>query len=87
MWLIILLESSAIKSQFRDKLPDNAVYSKCYSIQFSKDSSGGGLPTEHFAPVMVHITSVNYKVDFPQDTFLRYHVFWYCGSFFSRLLY
>lgn len=82
MWLIILLESSAIKSQFRDKLPDNAVYSKCYSIQFTKDSSGGGLPTEYFAPVMVHITSVNYKVDFPQDASLRYHVFWYRGSFF-----
>lgn len=41
MWFIILLESSAIKFQFRDKLPDNAVYSKCYSIQFTKDSSGG----------------------------------------------
>lgn len=74
MWFIILLESSAIKSQFRDKLPDNAVYSKCYSIQFTKDSSGGELPTEYFAPVMVHITSVNYTVDFPQDASLRYFV-------------
>lgn len=83
MWFIILLESSAIKSQFRDKLPDNAVYSKCYSIQFTKDSSGGELPTEYFAPVMVHITSVNYTVDFPQDASLRYHVFCSPSSFFS----
>lgn len=44
MLFIILLGSGAIKSQFRDKLPDNAVYSKCYSIQFTKGRSGGGLP-------------------------------------------
>lgn len=74
MWFIILLESSAIKSQFRDKLPDNAVYSKCYSIQFTKDGSGGGLTTEYFAPFMVHITSSNYTVNFPQEASLRYHV-------------
>lgn len=79
MWFIILLESSAIKTQFRDKLPDNAVYSKCYSIQFTKDSSGGGIPTEYFAPVMVHITSVDYAVDFPK-------VLCSCGSFFPLFI-